>query len=133
MIPPRHNNELQKYITGIVSAQKQKLIAIINRPDHAHLLIAQKPDIALSDLVHDIKAGSSGFINRSGWVLGRFEWQEGFGAFSYAHSQLTTVIHYIENQERHHARKTFQDEYLGLLERFQVPYDERYIFKPLEI
>lgn len=116
-----------------MTGQKQKLIAINNRPDHVYMLIGQKPDIALSDLVRDIKAGSSGFINKCGWVRGRFEWREGFGAFSHSHSQLTRVIRYIQNQEKHHARKTFQQEYLALLEKFQISYDQRYIFKPIEI
>ncbi len=97
-------------------------------PDHFHLLIGLKPTMALSDLVGDIKSGSSGFVNKRRWVLGRFEWQEGFGAFSYSHSQLTTVIRYIQNQEKHHARKSFREEYLELLEKFKVPHDERYIF-----
>ena len=123
-----HKDELQKYVTGIVSAQGQKLIAINNMPDHFHLLIGLKPTMALSDLVGDIKSGSSGFVNKRRWVLGRFEWQEGFGAFSYSHSQLTTVIRYIQNQEKHHARKSFREEYLELLEKFKVPHDERYIF-----
>src|SRR4026207_1902180 len=132
LIKPEHKDELQKYMTGIVSGQGQKLIAINNMPDHFHLLIGLKPTMALSDLVGDIKSGSSVFINKRRWVLGRFEWQEGFGAFSYSHSQLTTVIRYIQNQEKHHARKSFHTEYLELLERFNVPYDERYVFKPLE-
>ncbi|MBZ5555079.1 MAG: IS200/IS605 family transposase [Acidobacteriia bacterium] len=132
LIHPRHNDELQKYITGIVTAQKQKLISINNRPDHVHMLIGQKPDIALSDLVRAIKAGSSGFINRCGWIRGKFEWQEGFGAFSHSHSQLTAVIRYIQNQEKHHARRTFQQEYLELLEKFQIPYDHKYIFESVE-
>jgi REP element-mobilizing transposase RayT len=133
LIHPNHNDELQKYITGIVTGKSQKLITINNRPDHTHLLIGQKPDIALSDLVRDIKAGSSGFINRSRWMRGRFEWQEGFGAFSCSHSHLDRVIRYIQNQEKHHARTSFQQEYLQLLERFQIPYDQRYIFKAVEI
>jgi putative transposase len=83
-IPPKHSDELQKYITGIISGQGQKLIAINNMPDHFHIHIGQKPNVALSDLVRDIKAGSSGFINDRRWVLGRFSWQEGFGAFSYS-------------------------------------------------
>src|SRR5258708_29413191 len=92
LISREHNDELQKYNTGIVSRQRQKLIAINNMPDHAHMLIGQKPNVALSDLVRDIKAGSSGFVNDRRWVTGRFSWQEGFGAFSYSHSQLSTVI-----------------------------------------
>lgn len=132
IIPHDKKEELHKYITGIVTNQRQKLIAINSMPDHIHILIGQKPDMALSDLVGDIKTGSTNHINRSRWVLGRFSWQEGFGAFSYSHSQLGTVIRYIQNQERHHAKKSFRDEYLALLDRFEVPHDERYIFKPVE-
>ena len=132
LIRPEHKEELQKYMTGIVTGQGQKLLAIHCMPDHTHILIGQKPDIALSDLVGAIKAGSTNFINRSRWVLGRFNWQEGFGAFSYSHSQLTPVIRYIQNQERHHAKKTFRDEYVEFLKKFDVVHDDRYIFKPAE-
>ena len=132
LIQPNHNDELQKYITGIVSGQKQKLIAINNMPDHVHMLVGLKADAALSELVQDIKAGSSGFINRKGWVRGRFGWEEGFGAFSYSRSQLDTVIHYIQEQQKHHARKTFREEYVELLEKFGVEYDERFLFKDNE-
>jgi len=132
LIKPGHHDEPQKYIAGIVSAQKQKLIAINNMPDHMHVLLGIKPDIALSDLVRDMKAGSSKFINEKRWVMGRFSWQEGFGAFSYSRSQLGTVIRYIENQQRHHAKKSFREEYVALLEKFGVEYDQRYIFKPLD-
>jgi REP element-mobilizing transposase RayT len=129
LIQPEHNDELQKYITGIVTGQKQKLIVINNMPDHLHLLVGIKPDIALSDLVRDIKAGSSQFIKKKHWVKGRFSWQEGFGAFSYSRSQLGAVIRYIENQQIHHAKKSFRDEYIELLEKFGVEYDPQYIFK----
>lgn len=129
LIAPEHNDELQKYITGIVTAQKHKLIAINNMPDHLHLLVGLRPDAALSDLMRDVKAGSSKFINEKRWVAGRFSWQEGFGAFSHARSQLDTVICYIQNQQKHHAKKSFQDEYLELLEKFGVNYDAKYIFK----
>lgn len=132
LIAPEHNDELQKYITGIVSGQKQKLIAINNMPDHLHMLVGLKPDMALSDLVRDIKANSSRFIREKHWVPGRFSWQEGFGAFSYSRSQLGTVIRYIENQQKHHAKKSFLDEYTALLEKFGVEYDQRYIFKPID-
>ena len=126
---PEHNDELQKYITGIITAQKHKLIVINNMPDHLHMLIGLRPDAALSDLVRDVKAGSSKFINEKHWVRGRFSWQEGFGAFSYARSQLDTVIHYIQNQHNHHAKQSFRDEYMELLEKFGVDYDRKYIFK----
>jgi putative transposase len=130
LLDPDHNFELQKYITGIVSGQKQKLIAINNMPDHVHLLIGLRPDLSLSELIRDVKAGSSKFIHGKRWVAGRFSWQEGFGAFSYSRSQLGTVIRYIENQQRHHARKSFHQEYIELLKRFDVEYDPRYIFRP---
>src|SRR5271169_2139039 len=129
LIAPKHNEELQKYITGILTAQRHKLIAINNMPDHLHLLVGLRPDAALSDLLRDVKAGSSKFINEKHWVAGRFSWQEGFGAFSHSRSQLGTVGRYIENQQRHHAKKSFREEYIELLDKFDVDYDRRYIFK----
>ena len=132
LIRREHNDELQKYMTGIISGQGQKLIAINNMPDHFHILIGQRPNVALSDLIRNIKAGSSGFINDRRWVAGRFSWQEGFGAFSYSHSQLSMVIRYIENQQEHHRRKGFSEEYFELLKRFNVPHDQRYIFQPVD-
>jgi putative transposase len=131
LLQAEHNDELQKYINGIVSGQNQKLLAINNVPDHVHLLVGLRADLSLSELVRDIKANSSRFINEKRWVMGRFSWQEGFGAFSYARSQMDAVIRYIQNQQRHHARRTFREEYLELLRRFEVEYDERYIFKPV--
>ena len=132
LIGPERKEELHKYLTGIVTHQGQKLIAIHCMPDHTHILLGLKPDLALSALVGDIKTGSTNHINRSRWVAGRFCWQEGFGAFSYSHSQLGGVCDYIRDQVQHHTRKTFRQEYLAFLKRYQVPYDERYIFKPLE-
>jgi putative transposase len=132
IIPRANKEELHKYITGIITRQKQKLIAINSMSDHIHILIGLKPDMALSDLVGDIKTGSTNHINRNRWVAGRFSWQDGFGAFSYSHSHLGTVIRYIQNQEKHHAKQSFRDEYQTLLDRFDVPHDERYIFKPVE-
>jgi REP element-mobilizing transposase RayT len=129
LINPQHDDELQKYITGIVASQKQKLITINNMPDHVHLLVGLRPDLALSELVRDVKANSSKFINEKRWVRGRFGWQEGFGAFSYSRSQLDTVIRYIKNQQKQHAKKTFLQEYVDLLEKFGIEYDGRYIFK----
>jgi REP element-mobilizing transposase RayT len=132
LIKPEHNDELQKYISGIVSGRNQKLIAINNMPDHLHMLVGLRPDLTLSNLVRDVKAGSSKLINEKRWVMGRFSWQEGFGAFSYSRSQLGTVIRYIENQQKHHAKMSFHEEYVALLEKFGVDYDTRYIFKTAE-
>jgi REP element-mobilizing transposase RayT len=131
LIDPSHNDKLQKYITGIVTKQRHKLIAINNMPDHVHILIGQRPNSALSSLVGDVKSGSSNFINRQRWVKGRFNWQEGFGAFSYSRSQLDAVVRYVQDQQKHHQKRSFRDEYIALLDKFQVPYDERYIFKPV--
>ena len=132
LICAERKEELQKYMTGIVTRQGQKLIAIHCMPDHTHVFIGLRPDMVLSSLVGDIKTGSTNFINRSRWVAGRFCWQEGFGAFSYSHSQLGGVCNYIRDQVKHHARKTFRQEYLAFLKRYEVSYDERYIFKPLD-
>src|SRR5215472_2301538 len=98
-------------------------------PDHLHLLIGLRPDSSLSDLIRDVKANSSRLINEKRWVVGKFSWQEGFGAFSYSRSQLGTVIRYIEDQQKHHQKRSFRDEYIELLEKFDVDFDQRYIFK----
>ena len=97
-----------------------------------HLLVGIKPSIAISDLVRDIKAGSSNFINEKGWIRGRFNWQEGFGAFSYSRSQIDAVSKYISEQETHHRSNSFKSEYLGLLRKFEVDYDEKYLFDWIE-
>ena len=132
LIRPDFKEELYKYITGIVRSKKQKLIAINGMSDHVHILIGLKPAMALADLVRDIKADSSDFINRKKWIRGRFCWQEGYGAFSYGHSQLDTIIRYIQNQEQHHRRRSFKDEYLAWLKKFEVPFEEKYIFQFIE-
>ena len=130
LIPKQHKEALHQYITRIITNKKQTVIRINSMPDHIHILIGMTPDIALSDLVRDIKANSSNFINKKGWVAERFEWQAGFAAFSYSHSQLDTVVSYIKNQEEHHARLTFREEYLAFLKRFNVPYNPKYVFDP---
>lgn len=121
-------DELYKYITGIVTNEGQKLIAINGMPDHIHILIGLKPDKSLSDLVRAIKANSSRFINEKRWINGKFEWQTGFGAFSYSHSQLTNVINYIQKQEEHHKKKTFKEEYLDFLKAFNIDFKNEFIF-----
>ncbi|MGA2622773.1 MAG: IS200/IS605 family transposase [Bacteroidota bacterium] len=131
LIGKEWKESLHKYICGITKANGQKLLVINSMPDHVHILIGLTPDIALSDLVRDIKANSSRFINEQHWVQGRFQWQEGFGAFSCSHSQLEKVITYIQNQDKHHARKTFMEEYLNLLRRSGIQYDARYLFEPV--
>ena len=132
LIRPEWQEELFKYITGIVQKNGHKMIAINGMPDHMHLFIGMKPNQSLSDLMQDVKGDSSKWIHEKGFVKGRFEWQAGFGGFSYSISQIDTVVKYIGNQPKHHKTKTFVEEYLEFLEKFQVPFDERYIFKPVE-
>ncbi len=132
VIQKQHKEELRKYMTGIVRERGQKRLAVHCMPDHTHMLVGLRPSVALSDVVRDVKNGSTNFINRCGWVAGRFCWQEGFGAFSYGHSQLKGVIDYVRDQERHHARRSFREEYLRFLKRYEVEHDEKYTFKPLE-
>ncbi|WP_428230811.1 IS200/IS605 family transposase [Flavobacterium sp.] len=121
-------DEIYKFITGIITNKGQKLIAINGMPDHVHILIGFKPDQSISDLVRDIKANSSKFINDKKWINGKFEWQTGFGAFSYSHSQLTNVINYIHNQEEHHKTKTFKEEYVEFLKLFHIEFKNEYLF-----
>ena len=132
VIRPDRKEELQKYITGIMTQRKQKLIAINCMPDHIHILLGLKPSEVPSDLIGRIKTGSTNHINEQRWIGCRFSWQEGFGAFSVSHSHLGAVTSYIRNQESHHRRKSFQQEYLEFLERHKVPYDKRFVFKPVE-
>ncbi len=132
LLPPQHRHLLFKYIGGIIKKRGQKPIAINGVSDHVHVLVGMTPEIAISDLVRDIKAGSSGFINEQGWIRGKFNWQEGFGAFSYSRSQIGEVAEYIEQQEKHHAKARFKREYLKMLDVFGVHYDRQYILKGKE-
>ncbi|MDE0690428.1 MAG: IS200/IS605 family transposase [Candidatus Poribacteria bacterium] len=128
LIPKQRKEALHQYITRIITNKKQTVIRINSVPDHIHILVGMTPDIALSDLVRDIKANSSKFINKNEWIAGKFEWQTGFAVFSYSHSQLDAVVDYIKNQEAHHSRLTFREEYLAFLKRFNVPYNPKYVF-----
>jgi len=132
LIQPAFKEDLHKYITGIVKNQGQKLISINGMPDHLHILIGLKPSMALADLVRDIKAESSTYVNKNKWVRGKFSWQEGYGAFSYGHSQLDTIIRYIQNQEKHHRRRSFKEEYLAWLKKYEIKFEEKYVFEFIE-
>ena len=128
LISPKWKVELYKYITGIITNKNQKLITINGMPDHVHIMIGMKPDNNLSDLIRDIKANSSKFINEKKWVLGKFEWQQGFGAFTLGHSQIDSVIKYISNQEEHHKIKSFKEEYMEFLKLYEIDFKAEYIF-----
>lgn len=132
LIKPEWKDELYKYITGIVQNNEHKLIAINGMPDHLHVFIGMKPHQSLSDLMQDIKGDSSKWIDKKGFVSGKFSWQAGFGGFSYSISQIDAVVNYINKQEINHRKKSFIQEYTEFLEIFKVPFDERYIFKPVE-
>jgi putative transposase len=132
MIQNRTKDEIYKYVTGIVRNKGQKLLAIGGMPDHVHLFVGLKPEMSVSDLMRDVKRASSLFINEKKWFVGRFSWQEGYGAFSYAHEDIDRVVKYVLNQEEHHKRKTFQEEYLALLKASEVDYEEKYLFDWLE-
>jgi REP element-mobilizing transposase RayT len=132
LISKEHREEIQKYITGIVQQNRHKMIAIYCMPDHTHLLIGARPDVALSDIVRDIKAGSSFFINSKKLSRMQFRWQVGFGAFTYSRSEVPRVAQYIADQERHHSKAKFKDEYLALLNDFEVEYDDKYLFEWIE-
>ena len=129
LITKDYREELHKYITGIVRNKGQKLISINGMADHLHILIGLRPSMALADLVRDIKADSSDWVNRKRLARGKFAWQEGYGAFSYGHSQLDVIIRYIQNQEKHHRRKSFRNEYLTLLRKFEIEFKEEYVFQ----
>lgn len=125
--------ELYQYIGGIITNKKQKLLVANGMPDHIHLLIGLKPDCMLSDLVRDIKSSTSKWINEKKWVLGRFEWQTGFGAFTVGQSQLQTVVNYILKQEEHHKKKSFRQEYINFLEAYQIEFRQEYIFEVYDV
>ncbi len=120
LIQSSWENELYKYITGIIRQKGQKLLAINGMPDHIHIFLGMKPGCCLSDLLRETKKSSNQFIKKNGFVKTPFHWQEGFGAFSYGQSQLGRVISYIENQKEHHKKKSFQEEYMEFLKRFDI-------------
>ena len=129
LILPSWEEELYKYITGIVQNKGQKMLAINGTTNHIHFFIGMKPTCCLSDLVREIKKSSGAFIKEKRFTSSAFQWQEGFGAFSYSHSQLTDVIQYINNQKEHHRKQTFRDEYLAFLNAFAVEFKNEYLFE----
>ncbi len=122
-------DELHKYIAGIIKAKGHKPIIVNGVANHIHAFIGLKPAMAISDLVRDMKNNSSNFINDKKFIRGRFSWQEGYGAFSYAHSQIQNVYNYILNQEEHHRKKSFKEEYMEFLKQFEIEYEEKYLFE----
>jgi putative transposase len=132
LIRERWKEELYKYITGIIHTNKHKLLAINGMPDHVHILFGFRPTQSLSDLMQDIKGGSSKWVNEKRFIPGKFSWQAGYGALSYAKADIPIIMNYIQHQQEHHKRKTFKEEYMELLKEFDIDYDERFVFKTLE-
>lgn len=129
LIRPSFEEKLYRYITGVVKEYDQKLIAVNGMPDHIHLFIGFKPSIKISDLIGDIKTASSKFIKKENFLPSTFAWQDGYGCFTYAHSQLDVVAKYVMNQKAHHQKRTFRHEYLEMLQKAGVEYDDRYLFE----
>jgi len=132
LISIQWKEELNKYIAGIIKAKEQKPIIVNGMPDHIHAFIGLRPSMSISDLVRDIKSSSTNFINEKKLVKNKFSWQEGYGTFSYSHSHIDKVYNYILNQEQHHKKKTFKEEYIDFLKKFDVKYDERFLFEWIE-
>ncbi|MBX7043549.1 MAG: IS200/IS605 family transposase [Ignavibacteria bacterium] len=128
LIKPEWEEQLYKYITGILRNNQQKMLAINGMPDHIHFFFGMKPSCCLSDLVRETKKSSTDFIKDSRFTGGRFNWQDGYGAFSYSQSQIDNVIRYIMNQKNHHKKKSFKEEYMDLLDKFRIKYEERFLF-----
>ncbi len=131
LIDNEWKEQLNKYITEIIHSNKHKLLAINGMPDHIHILIGMRPTQSISDLMKEVKQSSSLWINNHKFTKKHFEWQEGYGAFSYSKSQIDGVVKYINNQEEHHKKQSFKDEYLEILTKFEIEFDEKYIFKEL--
>jgi len=129
LVQKQWKDELEQYITGIIENNGHKLLKIGGMPDHVHVLFGMRPTQSISDLLQDIKGSSSLWINKKRLVRGKFSWQEGYGAFSYGKSQINDVVQYIANQENHHKKRTFAEEYLEFLKLFEIEYDERYVLK----
>jgi len=132
LIQNRWRDELYKYMTGTINNKGHKLLQIGGMPDHIHALVSMSPTQSPSGLMADVKRSSSLWINDKRLVMGKFSWQEGYGAFSYGKSQIPDIANYIENQEKHHNKRTFMEEYLEFLKLFEIEYNEQYVFKSIE-
>lgn len=132
LIQSSWETKLYKYITGIVQGQHQKMLRINGMPDHIHFLIGMKPDCRISDLVREVKKASTNYIKENKFTKFNFNWQTGYGAFSVSHSQLDKVINYIINQQEHHKRRTFKEEYIELLKKYMIEFDDKYLFEWIE-
>ncbi len=129
LIPKQYKEDVHKYITGIVQNRRHKLIAINAMRDHIHIFVGLHPSQSISDLVNNIKTGSTKKIKEQSWSSKEFSWQNGYGAFSYSRSHIDNVVKYIDNQEQHHKKRTFRAEYLDFLKKFDIEYKDEYLFE----
>ena len=132
LIHPDWKSELQAVIGNLINETGCKTLIVNGMEDHTHCFFGLKPSTSISDVMKSVKAKSSKWINESGYLGRRFEWQKGFGCFSYSHSHMDAVYQYIKNQEKHHQQLSFREEYIIMLEKFGVVYDDRYIFEELK-
>jgi REP element-mobilizing transposase RayT len=133
LIRNQWKEELFSYIAGIIKGKEQKSIIVNGTEDHVHAFVGLKPSMAISDLVRDIKNNSSKFINENKYMSGRFAWQEGYGVFSYSHSQIPKIYNYVKNQENHHRKKSFKEEYLEFLKKYEIEFNEKYLFDWIDL
>lgn len=129
LLPKVHKEELHRYITGLVQKRGAKMLAVHCMPDHVHIFVGYKPSVLISDFIKEVKVESNEFINNKKWIKGKFAWQEGYGVFSYSHSHIDRVVKYILNQESHHKKKSFKEEYYELLDKFKISFEEKYLFE----
>lgn len=129
LIKEKFRVELEKVMCGIVSKHKSKTYVVYCNPDHTHIFVGLHPAVSVSKLVEQIKSGSSHWLNEKGYIAGKFSWQDGYGAFTYSKSQIDNVVKYILNQSEHHKQKSFREEYLSFLNKFEVDYDPKYLFE----
>ena len=128
LIKEGNRENLEKYICGIITNKRCKTLAIYCNPDHIHIFVGIHPNVSISELTRDIKSNSSKWINENNWMKVKFNWQEGFGAFTYAKSQKDVVVKYVLNQPIHHRKTSFKEEYISLLDKFDVEYGDKYLF-----
>ncbi len=129
LVIPEIREEIQKYISGIVRKRQHKILSIHCMPDHSHLFIGLNPDQSISDLMKDVKGNSSYFINQKKFLHSHFQWQQGYGAFSYSRESVDRIVRYINNQPEHHKKISFKSEYFDLLKEFEIDYNEKYCFE----
>lgn len=128
LIKKEWKNEVEKYLTGIVQNHRHKLLAVNCMPDHVHILIGYNVNHLIPELIEEIKTSTNSWIKNQGFTKFKFEWQKGYGAFTHSHSQIDTVVKYIINQEKHHKKKSFREEYIEMLEKNDVAFNEDYLF-----